>query len=143
MKKILIILLMISTMISYSQDYSKLNGFSLHGTKCIVNPESSQTVYDANELFTFSFNDNIFVHSILYLNESSNVITQLYTIVEKKVTRVDGGYIYNIKVQSGVSKAFYIYEALITDETGEILVLNMTNNILYHGTASYVKSIKQ
>ncbi len=134
---------MISTMISYSQDFSNLNGFSLHGKKCIPNPESSQTVYDANELFTFSFNDGIFVHSILYLDESSNVITQLYTIIEKKVTRIDGGYIYNIKVQSGVSKAFYIYEALITDETGEILVLNTTSNVLYNGTTSYVKSIKQ
>ena len=64
MKKILIILLMISTMISYSQDFSNLNGMSLHSKNCIKNPETSEVVYETNEVFTFSFNDSIFVHII-------------------------------------------------------------------------------
>ncbi len=134
---------MISTMISYSQDYSKLNGFSLHAKSCIVDPETSQTVYETNEVFTFSFNDSIFVHTILYLNENSNLISQFYTITEKYIERVEGGYIYYVEVQSGTSKKFYNYEILVENEEGKVIVLSLNNDTLYYGTVSYVKSIKQ
>ncbi len=143
MKKILIILLMISTMISYSQDFSNLNGMSLHSKNCIKNPETSEVVYETNEVFTFSFNDSIFVHTILYLNENSNLISQFYTITEKYIERVEGGYIYHLEVQSGVSKSFYYYQVMVNDLEGKVLVFSLSNDIIYYGTASYVKSIKQ
>lgn len=135
---------MISTMISYSQDFSNLNGISLHASNCIVGKKTpNNEIYDINELFVFSFNDNIFIHTILYLTDMSTEISQIYQITKKEVGKFEGGFVYHVTVQSGTSKIFYKYDIFVSRIDGSAVIMSIDNNMLYYGSSFYVKSFKQ
>ena len=122
---------------SFSQEM-EIKGFVFHGNSIAFDTSGFEEVYAINQLFNFSLTDDILSHTIINSDGSFND-SQFYKIISYKI-KVSDELVISITVQSGITKAYYIYTLHIAKDYE---ILNCEGEFLMGGESFGLKTYKQ
>lgn len=115
---------------------TNLAGISLHATEYTLDLESNET-YKENQIFTFSFRDNIMVHHLM----EGEMTVQYYSIIKVEFTKYDGFVSYKTTVKSGLSGKEYTYNIFVLNNDNSVII--EYDGVYYMGRSAFVRSFKQ